>query len=91
MKIRSWEDADKALSEIAKRKEGIAVAKARVDSERELIGEIAGALEAFVREHDEDLQEKSKALPHGKVWLRQATRLVEQYGKYPLDLGALPR
>lgn len=76
MKIRSWDEADQALAEIAKRKEAIAVAKARADAERELIGEIEERLEAFVRDHEEDLQEKSKALPHGRVWLRWATRLT---------------
>ena len=76
MKIRSWEDADQALAEIGKRREAIAVAKARADAERELIGEIEERLEAFVRDHEEDLQEKSKALPHGRVWLRWSTRLT---------------
>jgi len=76
MKIRSWEDADQALAEIAKRKEGIAVARARVDTEKREIESLEERLEIWVRDNEEDLQEKSKALPHGKVWLRWSTRLA---------------
>ena len=76
MKIRSWEDADQALAEIAARKEDIAICRARADEEKGAIGELEERLEAWVRDNEEDLQEKSKALPHGKVWLRWSTRLT---------------
>ena len=76
MKIKSWEDVDGALAEIAKRREAIAIAKARADTEREAIAELEPRIEAFVREHEDELQERSKSLPHGRVWLRSATRLV---------------
>jgi len=76
MKIRSWDDADQALKEIAASKEAIAIAKARVDEQREEIGALEERLEVFVRDHEEDLQEKSKSLAHGRVWLRWSTKLT---------------
>jgi phage host-nuclease inhibitor protein Gam len=76
MKIKSWDDVDMALAQIAAHKEAIAAAKGLVDERREKIGELEPRIEAFVREHEDELQERGKSLPHGRVWLRQATRLV---------------
>ena len=76
MKIKSWEDVDAALDEIGEQEALIAMAKATVDDAKEQIKTIAPHIEQWVREHEEDLQERSRALPNGRVWLRKATRLA---------------
>lgn len=76
MKIGSWEDADKALELIGQWREDIAYNKAETDRRKADIKQTEEILEEFVRQHETDLQERSKALTHGRVWLRQATRLV---------------
>ncbi len=81
MKIRSWEEADKALMEIGRRQEAIAIAQARAETEKEAIGELAESLEAWVRERAQDLKEKSLDLPHGRVWLRWSNWLYARSWK----------
>lgn len=76
MKIKSWDDVDMALAQIATHQEAIAACKASVDERRAKIAELEPRIEAFVREREDELQERSKSLPHGRVWMRQATRLV---------------
>ena len=76
MKIKSWEDVDAALALITESQKVIAEARAKVDHEKAIIAAIEPRIEAFVREHEDELQERSKSLPHGRVWLRSATRLV---------------
>ena len=76
MKIKSWDDVDEALRQIAVRTGQIATCKGEIDRLREAIAELEPRIEAFVRAHEDELQERSKSLPHGRVWLRQATRLV---------------
>jgi rubrerythrin len=75
MKIRSWEDVDGALAEIAKREAAIAESKAAIDEEKAAIKELEPAIEAFVREHEMDMQERSLSLENGKVWLRKSKHL----------------
>jgi len=76
MKIKSWDDVDGALAEIARRQAIIAAAKGQIDEQRKAIAEIEPRMEAFVVEHEDELQERSKALAHGRVWLRRATSLT---------------
>lgn len=76
MKIKGWDDVDAALAAIADHEGEIAEAKARADEAKEAIAEIEPALETFVRDHEGDLLERSRAVEHGRVWLRQATRLI---------------
>ncbi len=85
MKIKSWHDVDLALAEIAKRQAAIAAAKAAIDGERELIAAIEPRIEAWVREHEDEMQERSRALPHGRVWLHQAKRLSARSWARVLD------
>jgi hypothetical protein len=75
MKIRSWDDADRALAEIADQRGVIAQAKADADDAKAAIAEIVPHIEAYVREHEAELLERSRALPSGRVWLRKATHL----------------
>ncbi len=76
MKIKSWEDVDRALMAIAVHQADIAAYKGIVDQWRAQIAELEPRIEAFVREHEDELQERSKSLTHGRVWLRRATRLT---------------
>ena len=76
MKIKSWEDVEGALACIAEHESQIAQGKAMVDDAKEEIAGIEPHLEEFVRDHAEDLQERSRALDSGRVWLRKASRLV---------------
>jgi phage host-nuclease inhibitor protein Gam len=78
MKIKGWDDVDAALSSIANLQAEIAEHKGAIDHLREAIGELEPRIEAFVREHEDELQERSKSLTHGRVWLRQATRLASK-------------
>ena len=76
MKITSWDDVDMALELIAEHQGAIAEAKAQADEAKDAIGELEPRIEDFVREHETDLLERSRAVTHGRVWLRRATRLV---------------
>lgn len=76
MKIRSWEDVDEGLGIIRESREVIAEARGKMSREHTIIGDLEQRIEAFVRDHEEDLQERSKSVRHGRVWLRSATRLV---------------
>jgi len=75
MKIKSWDDVDAALAEIAEHQGAIAQAKADADEAKDAIAEVEPEIESFVREHEEDLLERSRAFENGRVWLRKATRL----------------
>jgi phage host-nuclease inhibitor protein Gam len=85
MKIRTWDDVDEALAAIAAHQVDIAHYKGTIDHLRAAVGELEPRIEAFVREHEDDLQERSKALAHGRVWLRQATRLAAKSWAKVLD------
>jgi len=75
MKIKSWEDVDTALAEIAEHEENIMQAKATVDEAKGEIAKIEPAIEEYVREHEAELQERTLALVSGRVWLHRATHL----------------
>jgi phage host-nuclease inhibitor protein Gam len=75
MKIKSWDDVDLALAEIAEQQGAIAQAKSDVDEAKEAIADLEPEIESFVREHEEDLLERSRAFENGRVWLRKAKRL----------------
>lgn len=76
MKIKSWDDVNVALGEIATCQLEIAGWKGRIDESRSVISELEPRIEAFVREHEDELQERSKSLANGRVWLRSASRLA---------------
>jgi len=75
MKIKSWEDVDFTLTEIANQEATIVLGKSMADEAKAEIAELVPMVEEFVREHEADLQERALALPSGRVWLRKATRL----------------
>jgi hypothetical protein len=75
MKIKSWDDVDAALAEIAAQQGEIAEAKARADEAKATIAELEPKIEEYVRENEPDLLERSRAVDHGRVWLRKATHL----------------
>jgi phage host-nuclease inhibitor protein Gam len=75
MKIKSWEDVDRVLREIAKREAAIAESKAQIDEEKAAIKDLEPEIEAYVREHEGDMQERSLSLENGKVWLRKSSHL----------------
>ncbi len=75
MKIKSWEDVDAALAEIATQQGIVAEAKAMADEAKTAIAELEPRIEEYVRENDADLLERSRAVDHGRVWLRQAGHL----------------
>ena len=79
--IRSWDDVNEALAQIARLNGDIAQAKADADDAKEAIGELEPAIEAYVRENEAELLERTRALDHGRVWLRKATRL-KLIGRY---------
>ena len=85
MKIKSWDDVDAALAEIAKREAAIAEAKAQIDEEKASIKELEPGIEVWVREHETDMQERSLSLENGKVWLRKATHLHARSWQKVLD------
>ncbi|MGD0263560.1 MAG: host-nuclease inhibitor Gam family protein [Candidatus Methylomirabilota bacterium] len=86
MKIKSWEEADEALLQIALTARGLAIAKATVEEREGEIERTEKALEEFVREHAQDLKEKSRNLSHGRVWLRWATKLYTRSWKRVLEV-----
>jgi hypothetical protein len=75
MKIKTWDDVDGALARIAELAGEIAEAKARADDAKAEIADIEPRIEDFTREHEADLLERSRAVDHGRVWLRKATAL----------------
>lgn len=81
MKIKSWDDVNLALAEIAGCQAEIVEAKARADEAKAVVAELEPRIEAFVREHEDDMQERSLALDSGRVWLRKATHL-ETVGRW---------
>lgn len=85
MKIKSWDDVDNCLGLIASYQRQIAGYKGQADALKATIAELEPRIEAFVREHEDELQERSKSLVHGRVWLRQATRLVAKSWAKVLD------
>lgn len=85
MKIKTWDDVDLALSKISDQQALIAAHKGEIDQARAAIAELEPRIEAFVREHEDELQERSRALAHGRVWLRSATSLVARSWAKALD------
>ena len=75
MKIKSWDDVDAALAEIAKHEGAIAQAKADADEAKTVIANLGPRIEEWVRDHEADLLERTLALTSGRVWLRKATHL----------------
>jgi phage host-nuclease inhibitor protein Gam len=100
MRVQSWEDADKALLEIARVERAIEEHAARAAKEIEAIREriagpvrqlegrktdLTGYVEAFVRAHEDEMDGRSKALTHGTVWLRRVSSLTARSWKRVLD------
>ncbi len=81
MKIRNWDDVDAALVEIAEREGEIAQAKADADKAKAVIAKLEPRIEEWVRDHEEDLLERTLAVESGRVWLRKATHL-ETVGRW---------
>jgi phage host-nuclease inhibitor protein Gam len=100
MKITGWDDVDKVLLEIAELERRIAERKAEAERIVETTKAAAAAalepltrmhkdlltyLEAFVREHESEMTGRSRALVHGRVWLRRVTVLTARSWQRALD------
>ena len=78
--MRSWDDVNEALKEIGGLNAEAAQIKERAGAALEKLkkrrGQLEERMEGFVRAREDELELRSKVLPCGRVWLREATHLT---------------
>lgn len=100
MRIKDWEDADRAMQSLARLDRDAEVLQAqaeqRIDTIRERLerdlrptakesAALEEALERFVRDREDEMIGRSRQLVFGRVWLRKTSRVTARSWKRVLD------
>jgi phage host-nuclease inhibitor protein Gam len=74
--MKTWGQANRALGLIAGIERRLARLGGEADRLRKRRTKWGDRLEAFTRAHEGEMEGRSRKMPHGRVWLHQATTLT---------------